>query len=111
MFLIWGIKQLIIIEVGKMIKSETIRARVEPDLKREVEQIFKTLGLSATEAISLFYNMVKLKKGIPFDVKIPNQETQKVIRDSRKGIDVTTQGSLDDYFKKIEMEMGKEMDA
>jgi DNA-damage-inducible protein J len=88
-----------------MSKSATIRARMEPDLKKEVEQIFKILGLTATEAITLFYNMVKLKKGIPFEVKIPNEETQKVIRDSRKGINVTTHTNLDDYFEKVEMEM------
>jgi DNA-damage-inducible protein J len=88
-----------------MSKSATIRARVEPDLKKEVERIFKTLGITATEAITLFYNMVKLKKGIPFDIKIPNEETQKVIQNSREGINVTTHSNLDDYFKKIKMEM------
>lgn len=88
-----------------MSKSATIRARVEPDLKREAENIFKTMGLTATEAITMFYNMVRLKKGIPFDVRIPNEETQQVIRDSRKGINVTSHDDLDDYFKKIEMEM------
>lgn len=88
-----------------MSKSATIRARVEPDLKREAENIFKTLGFTATEAITMFYNMVRLKKGIPFDVRIPNEETQQVIRDSRKGINVTSHDDLDDYFKKIETEM------
>jgi DNA-damage-inducible protein J len=88
-----------------MSKSATIRARVEPDLKREAENIFKTMGLTATEAITMFYNMVRLKKGIPFDVRIPNEETQQVIRDSRKGINVTSHDDLDDYFKKIEMDM------
>lgn len=88
-----------------MSKSATIRARVEPGLKREVDQIFRTLGLNATEAINLFYNMVKLKKGIPFDVRIPNKETQQVIRESRKGINVTKHKSVDDYFKKIKKEM------
>jgi antitoxin component of RelBE/YafQ-DinJ toxin-antitoxin module len=49
--------------------------------------------------------MVKLQKGIPFEIKIPNRETQNVIQDSRKGINITTHRSLDDYFNKIEMEM------
>ncbi len=90
-----------------MSKLATIRARMEPDLKKEAEQIFKTLGLTATEAITLFYNMVKLKKGIPFEVKIPNEETQKVIRDSRKGINVTTHTTLDDYIEKKKNGTGK----
>ena len=38
-----------------MAKAEMIRARVEPDLKREAEELFSELGLSATEVITLFY--------------------------------------------------------
>ncbi|MCP4153918.1 MAG: type II toxin-antitoxin system RelB/DinJ family antitoxin [bacterium] len=88
-----------------MSKSATIRARIEPGLKNDVDKIFETLGFTATEAITLFYNMVKLKRGIPFDVRIPNEETQKVIRNSRKDIYVSTHQNLNEYFDKIDMEM------
>ena len=54
-----------------------IRARTEPDLKSDVEMIFKDLGLSATEAIDLFYRQVRLKKGLPFDVKMPDNDNHR----------------------------------
>ncbi|MCP5045680.1 MAG: type II toxin-antitoxin system RelB/DinJ family antitoxin [bacterium] len=92
-----------------MSKSATIRARVEPELKNDVENIFKTLGLSATEAITMFYHMVKLKNGIPFEVRIPNPETQQVIRESREGINVTAHDDLDDYFEQIDRELDAEI--
>jgi hypothetical protein len=38
-----------------MPKTEMIRARVEPTLKHEAEEVFAALGLSPTEAITLFY--------------------------------------------------------
>ena len=38
-----------------MAKTEMIRARVEPELKSQAEEVFSELGLSATEAITLFY--------------------------------------------------------
>jgi DNA-damage-inducible protein J len=47
-----------------------IRARTEPELKADVEGIFKELGLSATEAINLFYRQVRLKNGLPFEVRM-----------------------------------------
>ena len=34
-----------------MAKTEMIRARVEPELKRQAEEYFSALGLSTTEAI------------------------------------------------------------
>ena len=47
-------------------KSAMIRARIEPKAKNQAEEILKSLGLNPTEAISMFYYQIILKKGIPF---------------------------------------------
>jgi len=65
-----------------MTKTATVRARIEPDLKTDVESLFKELGLSTTEAINLFYRQVKLRKGLPFNVVIPNKTTEQVFKDT-----------------------------
>ncbi len=65
-------------------KSETIRARIQPEIKHQAEAIFAMLGLSATDAISLYYNQVILRKGIPFEISIPNLETRKAIAQAKK---------------------------
>jgi len=69
-------------------KDAVINARIESDLKQDVEKILKQLGLSATQAITMYYQQIRLNKGLPFEVKLPNDETQKVIEESRKGINV-----------------------
>ena len=58
-------------------KSATVRARIEPKLKAEVETLFKQLGLTTTEAINIFYNQVQLRQGLPFKVVVPNSLTNK----------------------------------
>ena len=58
-----------------MSKTSTVRARIEPELKKEVESLFNNLGLSVTEAINIFYKQVKLQHGLPFPVVIPNKTT------------------------------------
>ena len=63
-----------------MAKTEMIRARVEPELKCQAEEVFSGLGLSPTEAITLFYRQVTLHNGLPFSVKIPNAETIAALR-------------------------------
>ena len=65
-----------------MAKDATVRARIDPDLKLEVERLFEELGISTTEAITLFYHQVKLRNGLPFDVVVPNKTTEKVFRDT-----------------------------
>ena len=69
-------------------KNAIINARIESELKLDVEAILKNLGLTATQAISMFYQQIRLHNGIPFAVRIPNEETQRVIEESRKGLNV-----------------------
>jgi len=66
-------------------KSTTIRARIEPALKKEVETILSTLGLTASETIQLLYRQILLRKGIPFPLEIPNELTAKTLRESKRG--------------------------
>lgn len=68
-----------------MAKDAIINARVESKLKTKVDHIFNILGLSPTEAITLFYKQVELNNGLPFEVKVPNKLTQKTLRDSQVG--------------------------
>ncbi len=68
-----------------MSKTEMIRARMEPDLKARAETILHELGLSATDAITVFYRQIVLHGGLPFGVLIPNELTQKTLRDSLAG--------------------------
>lgn len=71
-----------------MSKTATIRARIEPCLKSEVEDILSELGLTASETILLLYRQIKLQRGLPFEVAIPNKLTARTLRDSRAGKNV-----------------------
>ena len=71
-----------------MAKTETIRARVEPELKREAEGVLKALGLNASEAITLFYRQVALRRGLPFEISLPNELTRAAMRDALEGRDL-----------------------
>jgi len=84
-----------------MRKSAMIRARVEPDLKADVEKIFKGLGLTTTEAITLFYHQVKSKKGLPFKVKIPNETTLETAKKTNEGNELNEYNNLDEFAKKM----------
>ena len=67
-----------------MAKTETIRARIEPELKREAEALFSQLGLSAAEAIRLFYKQATLQRGLPFAVRLPNAEMREALRQAQE---------------------------
>jgi len=54
-----------------MPKSSSIYTRVEPELKEQAEQVLSKLGIPVANAINLFLHQVVLQKGLPFDVKLP----------------------------------------
>lgn len=85
-----------------MARDALIRARTEASLKAEVEGIFKELGLTTTEAINLFYNQVRLRRGIPFKLEVPNEKTKQVLENSRKGKDLYSYDNVDELFEDLE---------
>ncbi|MDO9129689.1 MAG: type II toxin-antitoxin system RelB/DinJ family antitoxin [Anaerolineales bacterium] len=84
-----------------MAKAAMIRARVEPELKKDVENIFQELGLSITEAITLFYRQVRLNRGLPFEVRIPNETTVRTFQDSDAGRNVIRAETAEEMFEKL----------
>jgi len=65
-------------------KTSIINARVKPELKGDVEQILSKLGISTTQAITMYFEQIRLNRGIPFQVQLPNEETQEAMEDARK---------------------------
>ena len=84
-----------------MNKTSTVRARIEPNLKNKAEQVFRDLGLTATQAITLFYRQVELRKGLPFDVVIPNETTRRTFNDTDAGRNLVVCEDADDMFRKL----------
>jgi len=81
-----------------MPKTATISARIDPELKREAERVFKELGLTATQAITLFYKQVELERGLPFAVRVPNQVTVEALEEARTRQGLESFNTLDDLL-------------
>jgi DNA-damage-inducible protein J len=85
---------------GRQPKTDMIRVRIDPALKDKAEKILGELGLSASDAIRLFYSQITLADGLPFPVKIPNAETRQAMKDADAG-KVTRYASTAEMFKKM----------
>ena len=54
-----------------MANTSPVYARIDSTLKDNAEGILAKLGISPSGAIQMFYSMIVLRDGIPFDVRIP----------------------------------------
>ena len=84
-----------------MAKTEVVRARINPELKRNVEMLLSKLGLTTTQAITLFFQQMELRNGLPFSVELPNEETQDVFEKTDRGEELVECEDADDMFKKL----------
>jgi len=71
-------------------KNAVVNARMELELKSEVEAIFKQLGMNTTQAITMFFEQIRLHRAIPFEIKLPNQETVEAMQDTLAGKNMET---------------------
>ena len=84
-------------------KSATVRARLEPKLKQETELIFEELGINTTEAIRIFFKQVKLQRGLPFEVKIPNEITKDAILEAKARKGICSFDSSEGFFEDLDI--------
>lgn len=66
-------------------KTQTVRARISPAVKKKAERVLLKIGISPSEAINVFYKRIALEKAFPFSLHVPNAETRRAIADIHAG--------------------------
>jgi DNA-damage-inducible protein J len=88
-----------------MSKIETVRARVDAGLKSDAESILSQLGLSTSDAITLFLTQVKLNRGLPFAIRLPNETTNETTNETfqktDQGKELVHSKDAKEMFKKL----------
>ena len=78
-----------------MARTSNIFARVVPDLKEQAEQVLSQLGIPMSNAVSMFLHQVVLQRGIPFEMKLPNNAPLNYQDLSKEQFDAEIQKGMD----------------
>ena len=67
-----------------MSKTTSMNIRIEPDLKKQVEEILNDLGLNISDAVTIYFKQIVLTDSIPLQIKRPkfNKETLDAIKEA-----------------------------
>ena len=84
-----------------MAKTAYINTRVDKDLKAKAEKVLSRVGISTTDAITMLLHQIVLRKGLPFDVRIPNAATMAAIEELENGGGEVVKGSTRQLFDEI----------
>jgi len=85
-----------------MANSAMIHARVDAETKSKAQSVLNELGMTLSEAISLYLRQIVFRKGIPFEVKIPNELTMRTIEKSERGQELHEASSVQEMFKELD---------
>lgn len=75
------------------IKSTTFQMRINPEVKKQVEAVFSTYGLTLTDAVNIFIQQSLNEQGLPFLLSPENAEFMKakavdrLMAELQKGLD------------------------
>ena len=71
-----------VIHLEYILRMETkIQARVDSQLKADAERILSTLGMTTTDLMRMTLRQLVMRKGVPFDVRVPNEETMEALEE------------------------------
>ncbi|MGF6241850.1 MULTISPECIES: type II toxin-antitoxin system RelB/DinJ family antitoxin [Paraburkholderia] len=92
--------------VGTTVDNKTadVRTRIEPELKEAAVKVLAQNGLTLSDAMRLFLRQVVLYKGLPFEVRQPNEATVRALRESRAMREKARFGSVAELIDELEKE-------
>jgi len=87
-----------------MSKTSTLTIRLEPTLKKQTEEILDDLGLTPSQAITLFFKQIRYQRGLPFEVSLPrepNEETLRALEETRDATKLPKVESVEALFEEL----------
>ncbi len=91
-------------------KTANVTARVQPEVKRQAEEVLEQLGIPVSVLIDSLYRQIIITKGIPYTMTLQPIATLDTISNEqldsmlKKGLSQAKSGkgySLDEAFEKI----------
>ena len=88
-----------------MPKTATLTVRLDPALKKQIERVLNEMGLTPSQAITLFYKQIKFQRKLPFEIQLPkelNEETLQAMGDLKNRRNVKTFKTVSDLAADLE---------
>lgn len=77
-------------------RTANVFTRVDPETKEQAEAILNELGIPMSNAIGLFLRQIVMRRGIPFEVKLPTSAPAAVGSMTKEQFDMEMQKGMDD---------------
>ena len=84
-----------------MPKNAYINARVDKRLKARAEKVLSQVGISTSDAVTMLLHQIVLRKGLPFEARIPSEETVAAMAELDRGAGESFDGTAEELLRKV----------
>lgn len=74
-----------------MAKTAAIYVKIEPEVKKQADEVMSKLGLSASTVINMLYRQIAMEKRIPFESRITYDDLGRPMRDGLVDLSLMTE--------------------
>ena len=81
-----------------------LHVRMDNDLKRRATEALSAMGLTASEAVRLFFHRIAVDQAFPLELKVPNAETRSAMAEAEEILNAgkTRFATADEMFADLE---------
>ncbi len=80
----------------------TLNVRVDSETKKQAREVLDHLHMTMSEAVCIYLRQIVLNKGIPFDLKIPNEQTSQALKDVQAGKGLYVAEDVDKLLEELD---------
>jgi len=85
-----------------MSKTATLTIRLDPMVKKQAQKVLDKLGITTSQAITMYFKQISLENGLPFRAHIPNEETDRIMKEAFDEKNLHAAKNADDLFAQLE---------
>ena len=84
--------------------SSMLHVRMDTEMKRKATAALTAMGMTASEAVRLFFHRIAVDQAFPLELKVPNAKTRQAMAESEEMMSAGTArfASADDMFAELE---------
>lgn len=84
-----------------MSTNEFIRARIDKTIKDDASAVLAEMGLTVSDVVRIALTKIAKDKALPFEMTVPNKQTQDTLKKSERGEDVHQAKNATDLFDQL----------
>jgi DNA-damage-inducible protein J len=84
-----------------MAHTADIHIKMDSATKTKATKVLNSLGMTATQAICLFFKQIIFTESIPFEIRIPNKVTVETFQKTDAGKDLHRVSGLSELKKEL----------